>query len=417
MHRTEGANNVGHLFVDGPPGTTVEEDWLNAIQEEIAYSIEQAGITLKTAATETRQQLKTAIDTLANTRIDVADLRRKNALINGDFNIWQRGTSFVAIANADFFADRFRYEKVGAMVHTVSRDTDVPTQIESGHKSNYSLKLDVTTIDAALAVGDYVLISQNIEGYNFAPFVGNTATLSFWVKATKTGIYCVGFENTGVDRSYVAEYTVNVANTWEKKTITITFDYVGGTWDYTNGTGIRMRWALASGTTYHGVAGSWQNGNFFATVNQVNSVDDVANNFWLSQIQFELGDVATPFEYRLIGDELALCQRYYEKSYDSAVLPDAADSNGIITFELVGVPNNDYDLYCPISFIVQKRTGPTINIYDGVGGGSPTVSMTGGSKAGVVALIGDKGCRVGGENGAATTSWLLQFHYTAEAEL
>lgn len=64
MHRTEGTNHNGNMFTDGPPGTTVEQDWLNAVQEEIAYVIEQSGGTLKTAATETSTQLKTALDAL-----------------------------------------------------------------------------------------------------------------------------------------------------------------------------------------------------------------------------------------------------------------------------------------------------------------------------------------------------------------
>ena len=241
----------------------------------------------------------------------IANLQgNKNAIINGDFNIWQRGTSFAAIANAAYSADRCKYEKGGDMVHTISQDTDVPTQSESGHKSNYSLKVDCTTIDASIDAGDYVFVSQNIEGYNFAPFVGKTATLSFWVKAVKAGIYCVAFQSYNADRSYVVEYTINAASTWEKKTVTLTFDYSGGTWDYTNGVGVKVKWVLACGSTYQGVADTWNSAIDLATSNQVNGVDSTDNNFWLAQVQFELGSVATDFEYRQIGDELARCQRY-----------------------------------------------------------------------------------------------------------
>ena len=235
-------------------------------------------------------------------------LGRKNAIINGDFNIWQRGTSFPAAVS--YNADRFVNGNTSTAIMTVTRDTDVPTQAESGHKSNYSLKMDVTTADTNITGTEEVHFAQNIEGYNFTPFVGKTATLSFWVKAVKTGIYCVAFRNELLDRSYVSEYTINSANTWEKKTINVTFDYSGGGWDYTNGIGLRIAWILA----YNGTAApnQWNSDSFQSTSNQVNGVDSTDNNFWLAQVQFELGNTATDFEYRDIGTELALCQRYFE---------------------------------------------------------------------------------------------------------
>jgi hypothetical protein len=236
----------------------------------------------------------------------------KNAIINPNFDIWQRGTSFVAVANDDYLTDRFRYTKIGAMVHTVTQDSDVPTQSESGFKSNYSMKVDCTTIDASIAAGDLCSIDQRIEGHNYKQFEGNIGTLSFWVKATKTGIYCVSFRNSGEDRSYVVEYTVNSSDTWEKKTITLDFDYSGGTWLYTNGIGLRVSWCLAAGTTYHGTADTWNSANNYATSNQVNACDNTSNNFFLSQVQFELGDTATDFEQRDFGQERIQCKRYYQ---------------------------------------------------------------------------------------------------------
>ena len=417
MHRTEGTNHSGNLFVDGPPGTNVEEDWLNAVQEEFAYAIEQSGGILKTAATETRQQLKTAIDDLADTRIGVADLRRKNAIINGDFNIWQRGTSFAAILTGDYCADRYAYSKTGVMVHTVSRDTDVPTQAESGNKSNYSLKVDCTTIDAAIAAGDHAQIYQRIEGYNLAPFMGNIATLSFWVKAVKTGIYCIAFRNSGADRSYVVEYTVNAASTWEKKTITFTFSDSGGTWDYVNGTGLYFMWALAAGTNFHTTAGSWQNGNFFATANQVNACDNVANNFWLSQVHFELGDVATPFEFNLIQQELVLCQRYSCKSYNQGIDPGTNTTEGYVhgTY-ITALANADHTIYSNVRFPVEMRTIPTVTLYS-LAGTSTKVDMQGGEKAGTVSHAGSSSFTFRGTNGAAHTQRSLGCHYIADSEL
>ena len=233
-----------------------------------------------------------------------------NLIINGDFNIWQRGTSFAAIVTGTYTADRWVYGKVGAMVHTITRDTDVPTFLESGLASVYSLKVDCTTVDSALAAGDHTYVAQIIEGLNASQWIGKTVTLSFWVKATKTGIYCVSLRNASTTESYVSEYTVYDSDTWEKKTVTIP---MGSTWLQTNADSCKVYFTLAAGSTYNAATGSsWEAGVLLATSNQVNACDNTDNNFFLSQVKMEVGYVATPFTGRLYGEELALCQRYYQ---------------------------------------------------------------------------------------------------------
>jgi len=129
-----------------------------------------------------------------------------NPIINGNMDIWQRGTSFAAPANATYFADRWRIAYSTTGVVTASRSTSVPTVAESGVLFNYSLDLDVTTADAAIAAGDYCALQQSIEGFNWRHFAQRDVTLSFWVYATKTGTHCISISNSGLDRSYVAEY-------------------------------------------------------------------------------------------------------------------------------------------------------------------------------------------------------------------
>jgi hypothetical protein len=237
-----------------------------------------------------------------------------NAIINGDMNIWQRGTSFVSITSGACGADRWRYYSSGAARHTLSRDVGAPVAL-AGRFFTYSLALSCTTADTALAAGDNTFLTQAIEGYNWVPCAQRACTLSFWVMATKPGVYCISL-TTG-DRSFIAEYTVNAATTWEFKVIAIPPSPSAGTWNYTNGVGIFVKFTLASGSQFITTAGSWQTGHFMATANQVNATDTVDNNFIITGVDLRPGTFTAPqFVSRSFGEELALCQRYYEKSGD-----------------------------------------------------------------------------------------------------
>lgn len=236
----------------------------------------------------------------------------ENAVINGDFSIWQRGTSFTG-PTSEYTADRFRVSETTDGAVDVLRSTDVPTQAESGHASSYSLHVDVTAADAAIGSAQSAEVTYAMEGYDYAALKGNEATLSFWVKSSKTGTFCVAFRNNGKNRSYVAEYAVAAADTWEQKSVTLTFDQIGGTENLENGAGLFISWALAAGANYQAAAGAWQTGDYIATSNQVNALDSAANDFKLSQIKFERGSASTPFRAAgaNIGGELAMAHRYY----------------------------------------------------------------------------------------------------------
>ena len=339
-----------------------------------------------------------------------------NAVINGDFNIWQRGTSFVSPAAGVFTADRFEYSKTGAMVHTVSRSTDVPTVAESGHNSTYSLLVDCTTIDASLAATDFTSIIHRIEGYNIQALYKKTLTVSFWVKATKTGIYSISFRNNTVTyESLVLEYTVNVTDTWEKKVLTFDFSGTGGeNFAFDNTNGLVLFWALASGSTYQTTAGSWQSGNFIASTNQVNACDNTANNFRLAQVQLEVGDRATPFKFRQFTDELTLCQRYYEKSYGVDIAPGTATQQPGAVFEWS--TRNIAGSSVGFHFRVEKRSAPTVVLYNPEAGTSGSIQDQVANRTGTANTPNTKGVAYTTITGSATSSW-CRFHWTADAEL
>lgn len=292
-----------------------------------------------------------------------------NYIINGDMFIAQRRTTFAAISHGAFCVDRFFVSKVGAMVHTASQDTDVPTLAQAGYLFQKSLRLNLTTPDTSIAAGDVMEHIQRVEGFNWNNLAQKPFTLSFWVKATLTGIYCVSFRNSIADRSYVAEYTINTTNTWEYKTITVPPSPSAGTWDYINGTGLQVGWTLAAGSTFQTTAGSWQTGNFNATANQVNGVNTGATDFRLTGVMLNRGVVAAPFKLFAEGydGELAACQRYFEAPNIAAKLDDPT-ANGTWVF----FPNTNIftasSVYEPPRFRVTKRSSsPTVILYDQVG--------------------------------------------------
>lgn len=336
----------------------------------------------------------------------------KNAVQNGSFDIWQRGISFSSMADSTYFADRWMYNKSSAAVHDVLKSTDVPTVAQAGRLFNYSALIDCTTVDASIAAGDYVAIQQRIEGYNFLPLAQKTITISFWVKATKTGIHCVSLQNSGADRSYVAEYTINSSDTWEYKTVTFSASPSAGTWDYTNGIGLKVIFTLAAGSTFQTTANSWQTGNYFATSNQVNACDNTANNFRICGVQLEVGSIATPFEQKTFHRELQDCQRYYEKSYGYETFAGATTTLGYIQERAAGT-----DVNINVPFKVAKRTAPTVTNYNpATGTAGEARNYTAGSNTGLgVFNINDKSYNI--EKGALTDNHVIAWHFIADAEL
>lgn len=242
----------------------------------------------------------------------------RNRIINGDMRIDQRNAGASVSVSGDYASyygvDRFAGTKVTSGVFSVQRTTTAPPGFTN------SLKATVTTADASLAAGDFANITQPIEGFNIADLGfgaagASSVTLSFWVRSNLTGTYCSVICNGTGTRSYVSNYTINSANTWEQKVITIPGDTTG-TWATDNTSGFLVRFGLMAGSNWQQAAGSWGTGNVFGSSSQVNWMATLNNDFYLTGVQLEPGTVATPFERRPYGQELALCQRYcYRDSF------------------------------------------------------------------------------------------------------
>lgn len=246
-------------------------------------------------------------------------IEKQNLIIGGNFDFWQRGTSFASIGAGTYTADRFVLSFSSSTgVFTVSRQgIDSNVLSGGGVQSTYYWQLAVGTADTSIAAGEYARLDHYIEGYNYAMIAGRPFSIGFWTKHHRTGIYCVAVQNSGQDRSYVQEYTQSVADTWEYKTVIFPASPTAGTWDYTTGVGLRVFFAMASGSTYQTTANAWQTGNYFATSNQVNAIGATSDFFRIGQIQVCVGNI--PKRFSLAGKnaegELLLCKRYYNRPH------------------------------------------------------------------------------------------------------
>jgi hypothetical protein len=298
-------------------------------------------------------------------------LGQKNLIINGNMQIAQRGTSTASITSGGYYTtDRIQFYVATAGTWTMTQDTDVP----SGQGFSYSTKVDCTTADASLGANDIIQLAQRIEGRNVQHLKYGTSnaeslTLSFWVKTNKTGTYVAelrAYDASSGTRIIAQNYTVSSADTWEKKTLT----YVGDTATAirnTNTDGLVLYLWLAAGSTFTSgtLATSWQTytaGN--RAVNQLNLADSTSNYLNITGIQLEVGENATPFENRMYGTELALCQRYYQKSFAYGQAP----ANGIYTYGSTFTCHTaSSGRGAWIHFPVQMRATPSITIYGTTG--------------------------------------------------
>ena len=253
----------------------------------------------------------------------------KNLVINGDFRIFQRASGSTAIGNgtystADRFKTNFSNDGAGTTQQYTMTDADRAT---TGH--SFAWRWDVGTADTSLAAGQlayfrHFIEAQNCSGLAYGSSAAKTLTLSFWVKSSKTGNYCCAVhKNDTTSCNIPLEYSISSADTWEFKTLVVSptagsttlITGSGGDIVQDNGKGLIIDWWLASGSDYTGgTNNTWtSNTNNIITTNQVNWLDSTDNNFFITGIQFEIGDQATDFEHLPHDVQLQRCQRYYQQ--------------------------------------------------------------------------------------------------------
>jgi hypothetical protein len=295
-----------------------------------------------------------------------SNMAGRNRIINGDMRIDQRNAGAAVTASDSHPVDRFRISIATDGSFSAQQDASAPDGFVN------SLKFTTTTADGTLGATQYATVIQNIEGLNVTDLGWGTAsaktvTLSFWVRCSLTGTFGGVVKNSASNRSYPFTYSISVADTWEYKTVTIAGD-TSGTWLTTNGIGIRLSFGLGVGSTYSGTAGSWAGASYISATGAVSVIGTSGATFYITGVQLEAGSVATPFQRRFYGTELALCQRYYEKSYDYVQVPGSTVDNTIGGY---GIAGNTTLIPTQIYYKVVKRVvGNTFTLYayDGTSG-------------------------------------------------
>jgi hypothetical protein len=236
----------------------------------------------------------------------------RNRIINGGMTIDQRGGTVTSPSGSVVYGiDRWRIVRFNDTTgtFTLQQSTTVPT----GFKN--SGLITVTADQTSVPSNGLYRLDQLIEGLNVLDLGWGTAsaqavTIGFWVRSSVTGTYGARLCNSDENRSYVFQYTVNAANTYEYKTATIPGD-TSGTWLTTNGIGIGLNFDIGSGSSFEGTANAWNASNVCRASGNVRLINTSGATFYITGVQLEKGSTATPFEFRSIGTELALCQRYF----------------------------------------------------------------------------------------------------------
>ena len=293
----------------------------------------------------------------------------RNVIINGSMNVAQRGTSSTGIgASSGYFTcDRwlFAREDGGEQARfTMTQDTasvgidSLPFQ-EAGIRT--ALKMDVTTAESALAVGEASYIVQRIEGFNCSNLDIKTKpiTLSFYAKSdTKTGTMCASLYASSGGRHHVKEYSITTD--WQRFSLTFPADSSATALANDNTNELQVNFALTAGSNLQVTGDQWASGFDIATSNQINFADSTDNNWYITGVQLEIGQNATEFEREPFERTLEKCQRYYaEKELHQSYMDSNADSAQYLGYDLPVTQRAD-------------GTGSIINQVQYWSGGTPT---------------------------------------------
>ena len=345
-----------------------------------------------------------------------------NLVYNGAMQVAQRGTSETGITNSGFYtADRWKtfISALGTWTQTI--ETEGPT----GSGFSKSLKMECTTADSSPAASDYLIVEQRLEGQDLQGLkkgssAAESLTISFSVKSDTTGTYILTLFDSDNTRFVCGAYTISVADTWENKSITFAGD-ITGAFDNDNAGSLNVWFWLGAGSdrssgTLQTAWGASVDANL--AVGQTNLAAATSNYWQVTGVQLEMGTVATSFEHKPFGVELAECQRYYEKSYNVDVVPGTSTNAGV--HQEVGGSDTSGNTASAVAFAVNKRAAPTITFYSSTGVQGNWRYFRNGASGETTAsapFVGETRMRADVVSGAAWTVVGVRGHFVADAEL
>jgi len=297
----------------------------------------------------------TAFSVNGNAYPSAGPLSNRNLIINGAMTVHQRGSN---LTSGGYIADRWSFN-AGSLDQWAG---DVTWETDSPDGFSRSIKMNTTTAETSFEAGEELSFEHRIEAQNLQHLDWGTAnakslTLSFWVKCNKTGTQSIHVRAHDASDGYSTSYSINSADTWEYKTIVIPGNTAGSITN-DNGIGIWIRWIAARGDTAV-TEDAWDTSNIgpYAVSGAMTFGTTIGDYLQLAGVQLEVGSVATPFEHRSYGDELAKCQRYYwnlllEKGQTDLYLGNATQYNSSTIFMTLHPP-------------VTMRTEPSADISNG----------------------------------------------------
>jgi hypothetical protein len=337
----------------------------------------------------------------------------KNRIINGDMRIDQRfeGASKTITVHPTYTLDRWGAAAQAASKFSVQRVADGPAGFINSLKVT---SLSAYTAGAAEEFGIY----QQIVGHNMADMGFGTANavsvaISFWVKSSLTGTFAGRIKNNGSNRSYIFNYAISIANTWEQKTVIIAGDTTG-TWTTDKTIGLQLFFDLGGGSNYAGTAGSWQSADLNHTAGSVAVVATNAATWQLTGVQLERGLAVTAFQHRPREVEERMCFYYYQKSFDQGVAPaqNAGTSKG--EFALITQGTGTFGL--PLIMPVKMRSNFTLTTYNPSAANANWRDLSGSAdRTFTGAALGPGSAALYGSGSSANAD--TRIHWTAESEL
>ena len=343
---------------------------------------------------------------------------RRNIVINGAMQVAQRGTSSTGLGASDgyFTVDRFQLNFSSTSARfTMTQDS--PTDLSGFTKA---LKLDCTTADTSIGSGEYLILHHKLEGFDVQQLKKGTSdaekfTISFYVKGNANATYTLEIEDVDNNRYNSQEFSVTTS--WNRVVLTFDGDTTG-ILDNDNANSIRINFWLFVGSNF--TSGTHTDNVWHTTGtqrvgdNQTSLADSTDRTFFITGLQMEVGSQATPFEHRSFGEELGLCQRYYQQSYAHGTAAGTATlTSRVIRF--IDASQNYGGHW--ITFRTEMRAAPTGNVYNPANGDINSIRDDNGNHTAAVGHAATHGMHCYVNNSSIGQSEAVQVHYTADTEL